>query len=94
MKPLNARKEIDTDFRLYLPYPEGWECHVKMGWDKFYCYAKNPGEDYFHLILNGEIYLQHGDEKYCLNCAMRQGTLTTDRLNWQKSKPGDERPKL
>ncbi len=83
MKPLNQHRELSQDFRMYLPHAEGWLAHVKTGWDKQYCYAKNPDEDFFHLIVNGEFYLQHGDEKYCLNCAMRQGILTTERLNWQ-----------
>ena len=71
------------DARLYAHAPEGWEAHIKQGWDKDYCFAKAPGEDWFHLLMSGEIYLQHGTEKYCLNCALRRGILTTDRLYWQ-----------
>ena len=84
MRPLNPHHEVDRDYRLYVPHPDGWKAHIKIGWEKQYCYAKNPDEDYFHLILNGELYLQNGDEKYCLNCAMRQGILSTERLHWQK----------
>jgi hypothetical protein len=72
------------DIRLYLPFPEGWQARVKHGWEKEYCFQKNPGEDYFHLILNGEIYLENGDERYCLNCAFRRGVINHDRLNWQR----------
>ena len=75
-----------TDLRLYAPRPEGWEAHLKHGWDKEYCFSKGPDEDYFHLLLNGEIYLQRDTEKYCLNCALRLGLLTTDRLYWQRGK--------
>ena len=91
MKPLGSN-ETDTDFRLYLPFPEGWQAHVKIGWEKDYCYAKNPGEDYFHLIMSGEIFVQNGDEKLCLTCAYRQGVITTDRLNWQHKAPGERIP--
>ncbi|QDT32402.1 hypothetical protein [Thalassoglobus polymorphus] len=94
MKPLNAPHKIDHDFRLYVPYPEGWKAHIKQGWEKQYCYAKNEGEDFFHLILNGEIFLVHGDEKYCLNCAMKQGILTSERLHWQNKRPDENRTKL
>lgn len=73
------------DIRLYLAQPEGWSAHVKQTWEKEYCFQKNPGEDHFHLIMQGEIYLQHDEEKYCLQCALRRGTLTSDRLRWQKS---------
>lgn len=77
-------RETADDDRLYLPRREGWTAHVKSGWEKEYCYQKNPGEDYFHLLLSGEIYLQRGDEKYCLNCARRMGLVTSDRLYWQR----------
>lgn len=83
MKPLDRSDEETVDCRLYVPHPEGWKAQIKVGWEKHYCYAKNPGEDYFHLILNGEIFLSNGDEKLCLRCAARQGIITTDRLYWQ-----------
>ncbi|MBL4886737.1 MAG: hypothetical protein JKY95_19700 [Planctomycetaceae bacterium] len=71
------------DKRLYLPQHEGWEGRVKSNSTKEYCYYKSPGEDYFHLIVIGEIYLIRGDEKCCLNCAIRHGVVTLDRLHWQ-----------
>ncbi len=72
------------DNRLYVINVEDWTASVKLNWDKEYCFQKKPGEDYFHLLLCGEIFVQTGDEKYCLNCAFRRGIVTTDRLNWQK----------
>jgi hypothetical protein len=72
------------DVRLYLPDAEGWSAHVKQSWDKEYCFQKKPGEDFFHLLMHGEVYLQNGDEKFCLWCALRRGIVTHDRLNWQK----------
>jgi hypothetical protein len=71
------------DFRAYVPDAEAWMARIKVGWDKEYCYAKLPGQDYLHLLLNGEIYLQSKEEKLCLTCAMRRGILTEDRLYWQ-----------
>lgn len=73
----------ETDYRLYVPDPQGWSARILTSWDKFYCFLKNPGEDYHHAILHGEIYLQRGDEAYCLRCAVRHGMATTDRLFWQ-----------
>lgn len=69
--------------RLFVPAPEGFSARIKQGWEKEYCYLQNPGEDYFHLILKGEIYLERGNEKYCLRCARRHGLITNDRLNWR-----------
>lgn len=83
MNDARSEQSPQIDRRVYLPHPEGWEIHLKIGWEKLYCYAQNPGEDYFHQIQHGEIYLQLGDEKFCLNCAVRRGILTTERLYWQ-----------
>lgn len=83
MASLERPPPSENDVRLYVSDPEGWQAHVKQGWEKQYCYYKHPGEDYFHLLMNGEVYLQHGDEKVCLTCALRHGILTTDRLHWQ-----------
>ena len=71
------------DRRLYLPAAEGWEFRVKSG-PRDYCSHRNPGEEWFHLLLDGELFLQFGEEKVCLNCAYRSGLLTDDRLFWQK----------
>jgi hypothetical protein len=71
------------DVRLYVCHPEGWTAVVKQTSERMYCYQKNPGEDYFHLIVAGEIYLTFGEEKLCLNCAWRRGDVTQERLFWQ-----------
>ena len=83
MASLEGSPQPENDVRLYAPFPEGWEAHVKQGWDKQYCYYKRPGEDHFHQLIAGEVFLQHGDEKVCLSCALRNGILTTDRHYWQ-----------
>jgi hypothetical protein len=80
--PVSATEDV-PDVRIYVQEAGEWEARVKRGSEKIYCYQKNPGEDFFHLIVNGEIYLTYGDEKYCLRCALRDGTATTDRLYWQ-----------
>jgi hypothetical protein len=79
-QPPTAKAEA----RLYVPDHDGWEASIKRDWTKEYCFSQNPGENYYHLLLSGEIYLQRGGEKYCLNCAMRHGVLTRERTFWQK----------
>jgi hypothetical protein len=81
-RPSGATPEL-RDERLYVAQPEGWTAKVKRGSDKEHCYAQHPGEDFFHLLIRGEIYLQHGTEKYCLSCARRLEIVTEDRLHWQ-----------
>jgi len=92
--PSNTDVTADGDYRVYAPYPDEWRAILKHDWERDYCFAQNPGEDYFHLLMNGEIYLQRGDEKYCINCALRRGFLTMDRMNWQRgpSQKSDSSP--
>ena len=75
------------DKRLYVPSHEDWNVHIKRDSNRHYCYSKHPGEDWFHLLLNGEIYVSRQHEKYCLQCALRMGFLTEDRLFWQHRVP-------
>ncbi len=72
------------DRRLYV-VDDDWKAFVKTTSDRERCYSKFPGEDFFHLIMKGEIYIARGNEKYCLTCALRLGLVTTDRLHWQKT---------
>uniref|UniRef100_A0A7C2NVP4 Uncharacterized protein n=1 Tax=Schlesneria paludicola TaxID=360056 RepID=A0A7C2NVP4_9PLAN len=84
MEPPSPTSAGDVpDVRLYIPDAADWRAVVKQDSDKIYCYQKNPGESHFHLILNGEVYLQGADEKLCLRCALRRGVATQDRLYWQ-----------
>ena len=76
------------DTRLYVPEnSEDWDVKIKRDSERVYCYAKLPGEDWFHLILNGEIYVTRQHERYCLRCALRLNFLTHDRLYWQHRVP-------
>lgn len=75
------------DVRLYLPDHEDWTVAIKRDSDKVYCYSKSPGEDWFHLILSGEIYVARDHERYCLRCALRMNFITQDRLYWQHRVP-------
>ncbi len=92
--PTPAPANADEDQRLYVPESEGWKAVIKRDWTKQYCYYKSPGEDYFHMILSGEIYLESSTEKVCLSCAMRHGIVSTDRLFWQRRDRQQPRERL
>lgn len=79
----NAARDEAPDVRLYLPDSVEWQPAVKRDSEKVYCYQKNHGEDFFHLISTGELYLTRDDEKLCFRCALRDGILTQDRMHWQ-----------
>jgi hypothetical protein len=68
--------------RLFVPESAGWKAAIKQDGNKEYCYLQRPGEEFYHLLLTGEIYLQRGDEKYCLSCAARHGYATHKRAFW------------
>ena len=86
-RPVPSETEPVVDSRLYIPDNQDWGVEIKRDSDRIYCYAKSPGQDWFHLILNGEIYVTRQHERYCLSCALRMGFLTQDRLFWQHRVP-------
>ena len=53
----------------------GWRVNMKVGSEKVFCYQVAPGEDAYHRLLDGEIYVFHGEEKLCLPCAERRGLI-------------------
>jgi hypothetical protein len=61
--------------RLYLKEP-GWRVGHKTDSEKAYCYMMAPGQDYYHRLLEGEIYFYHGTERLCAECAGRRGLLS------------------
>ncbi len=61
--------------RLFL-YEGGWRVGLKVGSEREFCYMTKPGQDFYHRLLDGEIYLVRGDEKLCLACAERRGLLS------------------
>ncbi|QDT63336.1 hypothetical protein [Calycomorphotria hydatis] len=77
-------KNNDNDIRMYVPNADDWRVQVKADFSKQYCHAKKPDEEYYHLLIGGEIYLDNGEKKLCLNCAIRDGIITWDRQHWEK----------
>ncbi|MCA8996025.1 MAG: hypothetical protein KDA80_03550 [Planctomycetaceae bacterium] len=92
MKTPASPTDPPQDCRLYLPDAENWQVDVKRNWDRSYCFSKLPGQDYYHLILGGELFIKNGDEVYCLQCALRLGILSQDRLFWQNRSKTDKKP--
>lgn len=53
----------------------GWRVGHKLGSAREFCYSMAPGQDYYHRLLDGEVFVFHGDERLCLACAERRGLL-------------------
>ena len=75
-------KSGGVEERLYVPDHAGWKAAIKQDWNKEYCYIQRAGEEFYHFLVTGEIYLQRGTEKYCLSCALRHGYITHERAFW------------
>ncbi|MBA3314322.1 MAG: hypothetical protein M3552_01430 [Planctomycetota bacterium] len=80
------------DRRLYVPHPENWAIKTKASFDREYCHAKFPGDEHYHLLVGGELHLDNGEQKYCLDCALRLEMLTADRMYWQKGRAANVLP--
>lgn len=61
--------------RLYVFEP-GWRVTVKRNSHREFCHAMAPGQDYYHRLLEGEIHLEHGEDRLCLTCAVRNGLVS------------------
>ncbi len=70
-------REAVSSSRMYLAEP-GWRIGVKAGSDREFCYMMTPGQDFYHRLLDGEIFLHRHDEKLCLACASRRGLLVAE----------------
>lgn len=81
-----------VDHRLYVLHPDNWAIRVKPSFDREFCHAKFPGDEHYHLLMGGEVHLDNGEQKLCLDCALRLGHVTTDRTYWQKERGGTIAP--
>ena len=61
--------------RLFLREP-GWQIGQKVGSLREFCYMTAPGQEYYHRLDDGEIFVQRGEERLCIPCARRRGLLT------------------
>jgi hypothetical protein len=68
-------EEIEPLKRMFLFEP-GWRLGIKRGSTREFCYMIAPGQDYYHRLLDGEIYLTRDDERICFACASRRGLIT------------------
>jgi hypothetical protein len=78
--------------RLFV-FESGWTIALKDGSERVFCYAMAPGQDYYHRLLDGEVFLVHGDERLCLACAERRGLISYEpRALREPLMPLDDEP--
>ena len=69
-------------------FESGWRVGVKTGSTRELCYMIAPGQDYYHRLLDGEVFLVRDGERLCLSCASRRGL---DLVRAQATPRGDRR---
>lgn len=70
-----SEEETTLARRMFIFEP-GWRIGVKTGSTREHCYMMAPGQDYYHRLLDGEIFLVRDDERLCLRCASRRGLIS------------------
>lgn len=83
----NDRKNVDSLPRIFVFEP-GWQVARKSGSERDFCYMMAPGKDYYHRLMDGELYLVRAEEKLCLPCAARRGLLSYDPKSLRDPIPG------
>ena len=82
--PLTPHAPVPNPRRLFL-FEGGWRIGLKGGSEREFCYMMAPGQDFYHRLLDGEIYLARNDEKLCLACAERRGLLSYEPRTLRES---------
>jgi hypothetical protein len=77
---------------LFLREP-GWRIAQKTGSEREFCYMTAPGQDYYHRLLDGELFAFHGIEKLCLACADRRGLLSREPRPLREAGPHPRDPR-
>ena len=67
--------EIAPSRRMFIFEP-GWQVGIKTGSIRELCYMMAPGQDYYHRLLDGEVFLVRDGERLCLSCASRRGLIS------------------
>jgi hypothetical protein len=72
-----AEERLAPPQRMFL-FERGWSVGVKSGSHREFCYMMAPGQDFYHRLLDNEIFLARAEERLCLACAARRGLITLE----------------
>ncbi len=56
-------------------FERGWTVGVKTGSQRELCHMMAPGQEFYHRLGDGEVFVQQSTEKLCLACAFRRGLI-------------------
>ena len=81
---LASDDETAISRRMFI-FESGWRIGVKTGSTRELCYMMAPGQDYYHRLLDGEIFLVRDDERLCFACASRRGLISFEPKQLRES---------
>jgi hypothetical protein len=82
--PLSSDDEMAPGRRMFI-FEAGWRVGVKTGSMRELCYMIAPGQDYYHRLLDGEVFLVRDGERLCLSCAARRGLISFEPKQLRES---------
>jgi hypothetical protein len=56
-------------------FERGWSVGMKTGSHRELCHMMAPGQEFYHRLGDGEVFVYQGTEKLCLSCAFRRGLI-------------------
>ncbi|HKI17139.1 MAG TPA: hypothetical protein VKA15_04640 [Isosphaeraceae bacterium] len=71
---LDAPDETTRPSRLFL-LESGWRISIKTDSQRAFCFMMAPGQDFYHGLLDGEVFVQRGEQRFCIACAIRRGLI-------------------
>jgi hypothetical protein len=77
-------EENATPNRMFV-FESGWRVGVKRGSTREFCHMTAPGQDFYHRLLDGEIFLTREAERLCFACASRRGLISYEPKRLRES---------
>jgi hypothetical protein len=82
--PSDSIEESNPTRRMFI-YESGWRVGVKTGSTRELCYMMAPGQDFYHRLNDGEVFLVRDGERLCLACAGRRGLISYEPKQLRES---------
>ena len=67
--------DVAASPRRMFVFERGWKVGMKTGSHRELCHMMAPGQDFYHRLGDGEVYIHQNTEKLCLSCAFRRGLI-------------------
>ena len=76
--------ETATPNRMFI-FETGWRIGIKRGSTREFCHMTAPGQDFYHRLLDGEVFLSNEEERLCFSCASRRGLISYEPKRLRES---------